>query len=88
MNWSTSWKRSLTDILERKKLIIDTDCGSDDAMAIAMALRDERYEILAFTAVAGNVDRYRFSGKEPNCAVCSALKPEVFKEYIFCTLGA
>ena len=41
---------------ERKKLIIDTDCGSDDAMAIAMALRDDRYEILCFTTVAGNVD--------------------------------
>ena len=40
----------------RKKLIIDTDCGSDDAMAIAMALRDPRYEILCFTIVAGNVD--------------------------------
>ncbi len=42
--------------MERKKLIIDTDCGSDDAMAIAMALRDPAYEILAFTTVAGNVD--------------------------------
>ena len=41
---------------ERKKLIIDTDCGSDDAMAIAMALRDMRYEILCFTTVTGNVD--------------------------------
>lgn len=40
---------------ERKKIIIDTDCGSDDAMAIAMALRDERYEILMFSTVAGNV---------------------------------
>ena len=38
------------------KLIIDTDCGSDDAMAIAMALRDSRYEILAITTVTGNVD--------------------------------
>ena len=41
---------------ERKKLIIDTDCGSDDAMAIAMALRDPGYEILCFTTVTGNVD--------------------------------
>lgn len=41
---------------DRKKLIIDTDCGSDDAMAIAMALRDPRYEILCFTTVTGNVD--------------------------------
>lgn len=41
--------------MNRQKLIIDTDCGSDDAMAIAMALRDERYEILFFSACAGNV---------------------------------
>lgn len=39
----------------RQKLIIDTDCGSDDAMAIAMALGDPRYEILFFTTVSGNV---------------------------------
>ena len=30
---------------EKKKIIIDTDCGSDDAMAIAMALNDPTYEI-------------------------------------------
>lgn len=38
-----------------KKIIIDTDCGSDDAMAIAMALNDPNYEILMFTTVSGNV---------------------------------
>ena len=36
---------------KRKKIIIDTDCGSDDAMAIAMALNDPAYEIL----ISGNV---------------------------------
>jgi len=41
--------------MDRKKLIIDTDCGSDDAVAIAMALNDSRYEILMCTAVSGNV---------------------------------
>lgn len=39
----------------RKKIIIDTDCGSDDAMAIAMALNDPMYEILFISAVSGNV---------------------------------
>lgn len=39
----------------KQKIIIDTDCGSDDAMAIAMALNDENYEILMITAVSGNV---------------------------------
>jgi len=38
-----------------KKLIIDTDCGSDDAMAIAMALNDPAYHIELITTVAGNV---------------------------------
>lgn len=42
--------------MDKKKLIIDTDCGSDDAMAIAMALNDPGYEILCITTVAGNVD--------------------------------
>ena len=38
-----------------RKIIIDTDCGSDDAVAIAMALRDQSVEILMFTTVTGNV---------------------------------
>ena len=38
--------------MDKKKIIIDTDCGSDDAMAIAMALNDESYEILMFSIVA------------------------------------
>lgn len=42
--------------MSKKKIIIDTDCGSDDAMAIAMALNDPNYEILFFTTVAGNVN--------------------------------
>ena len=41
--------------MEKRPIIIDTDCGSDDAMAIAMALHDERYEILFLTTVSGNV---------------------------------
>lgn len=40
----------------KKKIIIDTDCSSDDAMAIAMALNDPAYEIVLITTVAGNVD--------------------------------
>ena len=40
---------------EKKKIIIYTDCGSDDAMAIAMALNDLTYEIQLITTVSGNV---------------------------------
>ncbi|WP_105203282.1 nucleoside hydrolase [Neobittarella massiliensis] len=39
-----------------KRILIDTDTGSDDAMAIVMALRDERVKVEAITTVAGNVD--------------------------------
>ena len=38
-----------------KKLIIDTDCGIDDALAISMALTDPCVEVLALTCVSGNV---------------------------------
>lgn len=41
--------------MEKQKIIIDTDCGSDDAMAIAMALNDPNYEVIMCTTVAGNV---------------------------------
>lgn len=40
---------------KKRKLIIDTDCGSDDAMAIAMALNDPAYEIVMISTVSGNV---------------------------------
>ncbi len=38
-----------------RKIIIDCDPGIDDATALAMALFDPRLEVLAVTAVAGNV---------------------------------
>lgn len=41
--------------VKKRRVIIDTDCGSDDAMAIAMALNDEECEILMFSIVSGNV---------------------------------
>lgn len=37
------------------KIIIDTDPGQDDAVAILLALASDRLEILGITAVAGNV---------------------------------
>ncbi len=38
-----------------KKLIIDCDPGIDDAVALCLALFDPRVEVVAVTAVAGNV---------------------------------
>jgi purine nucleosidase len=39
-----------------RKLIIDTDTGSDDAVAIVMALREPSVKVVAFTTVSGNVE--------------------------------
>ena len=40
----------------KRKMIIDTDTASDDAVAILMALRWPDVEVLAITVVMGNVD--------------------------------
>lgn len=42
--------------MKRKKIIIDTDCGSDDAVALVMALREPSIEVLAFTIPSGNCE--------------------------------
>ena len=41
--------------MERRKIIIDTDPGQDDAVAILLALASPELDILGITAVAGNV---------------------------------
>lgn len=38
-----------------RKIIIDTDCGSDDAVAIIMALKSSEVKVEAITTVCGNV---------------------------------
>lgn len=40
---------------ERRKIIIDTDPGQDDAVAILLALASPELEVIGITAVAGNV---------------------------------
>src|SRR5688572_2776992 len=40
---------------EIRKIIIDTDPGQDDAVAILLALASPELEVLGITAVAGNV---------------------------------
>lgn len=39
-----------------RKILIDTDTASDDAVALIMALRSREVSVLAITTVAGNVD--------------------------------
>jgi purine nucleosidase len=41
--------------MRRQKIIIDTDPGQDDAVAILLALASPELELLGITAVAGNV---------------------------------
>jgi purine nucleosidase len=39
-----------------RQIVIDTDCGVDDAVAIAMAVAHPQLEVLGLTTVNGNVD--------------------------------
>jgi len=41
--------------MKRPKVILDTDPGVDDALAIILALRSRELELLALTTVSGNV---------------------------------
>jgi purine nucleosidase len=41
--------------LDMRKLIIDTDTGSDDAVALIMALKSANVKVEAITTVCGNV---------------------------------
>ncbi len=41
--------------MDKRKIIIDTDTGSDDAVAMLFALLDESVEVLAVTTVFGNI---------------------------------
>ena len=43
-------------------IIIDTDPGQDDAVAILLALASPEFEVLGITAVAGNVPLDTLSG--------------------------
>lgn len=40
--------------MEKKRVIIDTDCGIDDAQAIMMALAAPSIEVVGVTCVFGN----------------------------------
>ncbi|MYL59887.1 ribonucleoside hydrolase RihC, partial [Virgibacillus halodenitrificans] len=41
--------------MNKRPIIIDTDPGIDDAVAIAIALYDEQLDVRLITTVAGNV---------------------------------
>lgn len=62
------------------KLIIDTDCGSDDAVALVMALREPSVEVVAFTVPSGNCE---VNQAAQNCLqsilYADTYKPPVYK---------
>ena len=41
---------------EKRKIIMDVDTGSDDAIALVMAMLDEGFDLLGICAVNGNVE--------------------------------
>lgn len=45
---------TLQKTMTKKQVIIDTDCGIDDAQAILMALAAPNIEVLGVTCVFGN----------------------------------
>ncbi len=65
--------------MEKKKIIIDCDGGSDDAMALAMALNDERYEVIMVTIVSGNVrSKQAAINMRTTIEVNDTYRPEVY----------
>ncbi|KAI5012249.1 hypothetical protein ZWY2020_024383, partial [Hordeum vulgare] len=46
---------SMAAVTKKKKVIIDTDPGIDDAMAIFVALRSQELEVVGLTTIFGNV---------------------------------
>ncbi len=66
--------------MKKTKLLIDTDCGSDDAVALIMALRDPQIDVVAFTIPSGNCEMNQAA---ENCLqsilYADTYKPPVFK---------
>tara|TARA_B100001057_G_scaffold248965_2_gene249222 strand:- start:54670 stop:55578 length:909 start_codon:yes stop_codon:yes gene_type:complete len=59
-----------------RKIIIDTDTATDDAVAIIMALKNKSFNIMAITTVAGNVDlNQATSNALYTCEICDKFVP-------------
>ena len=62
--------------MTRERLLIDTDPGVDDALAILMALRHPGAEVVALTVAAGNVGLAHTVGNALKlCEVAGAAVP-------------
>ena len=42
--------------MEKRKIIMDVDTGSDDAIALVMAMLDEGFDLLGICSVNGNIE--------------------------------
>lgn len=42
--------------MEKKKIVVDTDAGVDDAFALCLALLHPDWDVIGITCVCGNVD--------------------------------
>ena len=61
---------------ERIPLLIDTDPGVDDALALLMAFNDARYEVVGLTIAAGNVGlEHTVANALKLCEVCDVDVP-------------
>lgn len=62
-----------------RRIIIDTDCGSDDAVALLMALKSNEVKVEAITTLCGNVPLHHATLNALMCIeVADAQKPPVF----------
>lgn len=68
--------------MDRQKLIIDTDPGQDDAIAIMLALASPHIDLLGIIAVAGNVSVEQTA--ENACKILELAKRQDIKVYKGC----
>lgn len=64
---------------DRRKIIIDTDPGQDDAVAILLALASPELEVLGLTVVAGNVPlHHTLRNARTICELAGAAQTKIF----------
>jgi inosine-uridine nucleoside N-ribohydrolase len=63
-----------------RKMIIDTDTGSDDAVALIMALKSKDIDVIAVTTVSGNVSLDKATNNAlMTIEICKTQTPPVYK---------
>ena len=62
--------------MEKQKLILDCDPGHDDAVAIMLAAKSEKLDLLGITVVAGNQTLEKTQVNARNVCQCLGLEGE------------